>query len=125
MEVQPGMTEDDLRWNPPPQVDENVPLGAGTTEWTVMVVNDPKTVNAMAAYGNIVVFTGLLPVAKDEDGLASIIGHGTCSISEIYEKIKHRAQKLATLVSSLPIPSVSWFLICVQLPATLPNDTRS
>lgn len=26
--------------------------------------------------GNIVVFTGIIPVAKDEDGLAAILGHG-------------------------------------------------
>lgn len=26
--------------------------------------------------GNIVVFTGILPVAKDEQGLAAILGHG-------------------------------------------------
>ena len=30
----------------------------------------------MAATGNIVVFTGIIPVAKDEDGLAAILGHG-------------------------------------------------
>jgi len=28
------------------------------------------------ASGNIVVFTGIIPVAKDEDGLAAILGHG-------------------------------------------------
>ena len=60
-----------------------------------MVVNDDKIVNAAASYGlfskyhivqqrnwssspegNIVVFTGILPVARDEQGLAAILGHG-------------------------------------------------
>lgn len=30
----------------------------------------------MIIEGNIVVFTGILPVAKDEQGLAAILGHG-------------------------------------------------
>lgn len=68
-------------------------------EWNLLVVNDPKVVNAMAApgscirdpppsfspprvirtvsgLGTIVVFTGILPVARDEQGLAAILGHG-------------------------------------------------
>lgn len=42
-----------------------------------MVVNDDRIVNAAASYGNIVVFTGILPVAKDEQSLAAVLGHGT------------------------------------------------
>jgi metalloendopeptidase OMA1, mitochondrial len=41
-----------------------------------MVVDDPKTVNAMASFGNVVVFTGILPVARDEEGLAAVLAHG-------------------------------------------------
>jgi len=33
------------------------------------------------APGNIVVFTGIIPVAKDEDGLAAVLGHGLSSTS--------------------------------------------
>lgn len=47
-----------------------------TREWTLMVVNDPNMVNAAAAFGNIIVFTGILPVAQTETGLASVIAHG-------------------------------------------------
>ncbi|KAF7791990.1 hypothetical protein EIP86_003017 [Pleurotus ostreatoroseus] len=54
---------------------EQVNPGVGGHEWELMVVNDDKIVNAMTAYGDIVVFTGILPVAKDENGLAAIIGH--------------------------------------------------
>ncbi|KAI0246822.1 peptidase family M48-domain-containing protein [Lactifluus subvellereus] len=49
--------------------------GAAKKEWNLLVVNDGKVVNAMAAPGTIVVFTGILPVAKDEQGLAAILGH--------------------------------------------------
>lgn len=47
----------------------------GRKEWNLLVVNDEKVVNAMAAPGTVVVFTGILPVAKDEQGLAAILGH--------------------------------------------------
>jgi predicted Zn-dependent protease len=41
-----------------------------------MVINAPKTVNAAAiAGGRILVYTGILPVARDDAGLAAIIGH--------------------------------------------------
>jgi len=30
----------------------------------------------MSNLGTIVVFTGILPVARDEQGLAAILGHG-------------------------------------------------
>ncbi|KAN0137529.1 peptidase family M48 domain containing protein [Lactarius tabidus] len=49
--------------------------GFGKKEWNLLVVNDNKVVNAMAAPGTVVVFTGILPVAKDEQGLAAILGH--------------------------------------------------
>ncbi|KAI0260574.1 peptidase family M48-domain-containing protein [Gloeopeniophorella convolvens] len=49
--------------------------GTGQKEWNLLVVNDKNTVNAMAAPGTIVVFTGILPVAKDEQGLAAILSH--------------------------------------------------
>ena len=64
-------------------------------EWNVMVVDDQKIVNAFASFrksilglknlklivckGNIVVFTGILPICKDEEGLAAVLGHGTYS----------------------------------------------
>jgi predicted Zn-dependent protease len=44
--------------------------------WEYMIINAPKTVNAAAiAGGRIIVFTGILPVARDDAGLATIIGH--------------------------------------------------
>ncbi|TCD71070.1 hypothetical protein EIP91_000162 [Steccherinum ochraceum] len=54
---------------------EDVAPGVGGREWTLMVVHDDKVPNAMTAYGNVVVFTGILPIAKDEDGLAAVLGH--------------------------------------------------
>ncbi|KAL4065450.1 peptidase family M48-domain-containing protein [Scleroderma citrinum] len=48
---------------------------SGGKEWNLLVVNDPSIVNAMATFGNIVVFTGILPICKDEQGLAAVLGH--------------------------------------------------
>lgn len=62
-------------------------------EWDVIVVNDPKMINAMASPGRyasnisqnkyllslsgiITVFTGILPICQDEDGLAAVLSHG-------------------------------------------------
>jgi len=44
--------------------------------WEYMIINAPKTVNAAAiAGGRIIVYTGILPVAQNDAGLATIIGH--------------------------------------------------
>ena len=83
-------------WNP------DADLGAATDpnpaygpskEWDVIVVDDPKMINAMASPGRytsnvsqnnylllqlgiITVFTGILPICQDEDGLAAVLSHG-------------------------------------------------
>ena len=67
-------------------------------QWNLLVVNDEKMVNAMASFSepqrlgsepsrmlidhspdNIIVFTGILPICRDENGLAAVLGHGMCS----------------------------------------------
>ena len=45
-------------------------------EWEVRVIKDDKTLNAFALPGGkIAVYTGIFPVAKNEAGLAAIMGH--------------------------------------------------
>jgi predicted Zn-dependent protease len=45
-------------------------------QWQFSVIDNPKTVNAFALPGGkVAVYTGLFPVAKDEGGLAAVIGH--------------------------------------------------
>jgi len=49
---------------------------AKTFEWEVTVIKDDKTMNAFALPGGkIAVYTGIFPVAKNEAGLAAIMGH--------------------------------------------------
>ncbi|KAF5350081.1 hypothetical protein D9756_009148 [Leucocoprinus leucothites] len=44
-------------------------------EWDVIVVNDKRIINAAAVPGLITVFTGILPVCRDEQGLAAVLSH--------------------------------------------------
>jgi hypothetical protein len=37
---------------------------------------DISVPHSYIAIGTIVIFTGILPIARDEQGLAAIIGHG-------------------------------------------------
>jgi predicted Zn-dependent protease len=49
---------------------------AKTFEWEVNVIKDDKTLNAFALPGGkIMVYTGIFPIAKNEAGLAAILGH--------------------------------------------------
>lgn len=48
----------------------------GGFEWEVHLIDDPKTVNAWCLPGGkMAVYTGILPVTKDETGLAVVLGH--------------------------------------------------
>ncbi|HRT71309.1 MAG TPA: M48 family metallopeptidase [Syntrophales bacterium] len=45
-------------------------------QWEFNLIDDPKVVNAWCMPGGkVAVYTGILPVAKDETGLAVIVGH--------------------------------------------------
>ncbi|GAA5823433.1 hypothetical protein JCM5353_002146 [Sporobolomyces roseus] len=72
-------------------------LRAGSDEttdgWEVFVVKDDQTQNAFVIPGGkIFVFTGIIPIAKDEDGLAVILGH------EIAHQVaRHSAERLSSM----------------------------
>ncbi|KAG8948331.1 hypothetical protein FRC04_009827 [Tulasnella sp. 424] len=66
-------------------------------QWEVYVIKDDKTPNAFvtggesyAIRGKIFVFTGIIPIASNDDGLATVIGH------EIAHQVqRHSAEKLS------------------------------
>jgi len=84
-------------WDPDAEVGARGPgwVPGQEREWDVMVVNDPKVVNAEVVPGKIhpyqymiqlltqdtpgliIVYTGILPVCRDEQGLAAVLSHGT------------------------------------------------
>jgi predicted Zn-dependent protease len=47
-------------------------------QWEATLLDDPKVVNAWCLPGGkIAVYTGILPLTKDDDGLAVVLGHET------------------------------------------------
>ncbi|KAI1789854.1 hypothetical protein LXA43DRAFT_1151231 [Ganoderma leucocontextum] len=65
--------------------DELPPEDGGAKQWHLFVVADDSVINAMAAYGDIVVFTGILPVAKDEHEIGHAVARHS---SERYSSMK-------------------------------------
>ncbi|KAJ6559849.1 peptidase family M48-domain-containing protein, partial [Mycena capillaripes] len=59
-------------------------------EWVVLVVNDMRFVNAFAAPGLVCVSTGIMPVARNEEGLAAVIGHEIGHVT-----MRHTAEHLS------------------------------
>ncbi|KAJ5794383.1 hypothetical protein N7457_000982 [Penicillium paradoxum] len=60
--------------------------------WRVHVINDDRMVNAFVLPGGkVFVYTGILPICKDEDGLAAVLGH------EIAHVVAHHpAERVST-----------------------------
>ena len=44
-------------------------------KWQVFVVDNPQRNAFVLPGGKIFVFTGILPIVQDEDGLAAVLGH--------------------------------------------------
>ncbi|MBI1820657.1 MAG: M48 family metallopeptidase [Nitrospirae bacterium] len=45
-------------------------------QWEFTVIDDPKTINAFALPGGkVAIYTGILPLTRDEAGLATVLGH--------------------------------------------------
>ncbi|KAI8902440.1 peptidase family M48-domain-containing protein, partial [Globomyces pollinis-pini] len=66
--------------------------GMTGVNWEVFVIQDKETNAFVLPGGKIFVFTGLLPIAQDADGLAAVLGH------EIAHQVaRHGAEKLVWL----------------------------
>lgn len=60
-------------------------------EWEVNVIKDDKTLNAFALPGGkIAVYTGIFPIAKNEAGLAAILGHEV-----VHALARHGAERMS------------------------------
>lgn len=94
-------------------------LEAGPEGWETFVVADDETRNAFVLPGSkIFVFSGILPIAQDADGLSIILGHGEypslssisasptlcSSISSCFTEIAHQvARHSAERMSSMKV----------------------
>ncbi|KAF7345324.1 Peptidase-M48 domain-containing protein [Mycena sanguinolenta] len=67
-------------------------------KWVVLVVDDMNFVNAFAAPGLVCVSTGIMPVARNEEGLAAVIGHEIGHVA-----MRHSAEMLSQSKLLLPI----------------------
>ncbi len=65
--------------------------GKPATKWEVFVIDDPKQKNAFVLPGGkIFVFTGILPVCANADGLATVLGHEVA-----HQVARHSAEKMS------------------------------
>ncbi|KAH8820802.1 peptidase family M48-domain-containing protein [Xylogone sp. PMI_703] len=72
--------------------------------WEVHVIESPRTLNAFVIPGGkVFVFTGIIPICKNDDGLAAILGH------EIAHNVaQHAAEAMSSMVMLAPL---RWALI--------------
>jgi metalloendopeptidase OMA1, mitochondrial len=84
------------RWSPSPSSpfpNTSVVTGKSTRKkWNVIVVDDPSTINAMATWGNVVVFTGILPICATPSGLAGVVGHEIAHVT-----LRHPSERLSLM----------------------------
>jgi predicted Zn-dependent protease len=65
--------------------------GRSDLPWQFTVIDDPQTVNAFALPGGkVAVYTGILPITRDESGLAVVLGH---EVSHVMAR--HSAERLS------------------------------
>ncbi len=70
--------------------------------WDYMIINAPKTVNAAAtAGGRIMVYTGILPVAQSDAGLATVLGHETGHVMAHHTAERLSQDKLVDLAGAV------------------------
>ncbi|KAF7504252.1 hypothetical protein GJ744_002510 [Endocarpon pusillum] len=82
----------------------------GDDEWRVHVIDDPQQLNAFVMQGGkVFVFTGLLPICEDEDGLAVVLGH------EIAHNVAHHsAERLSRSIFIWPFIAAASILLDVS-----------
>ncbi|NOH72947.1 M48 family metallopeptidase [Vibrio pectenicida] len=86
-------------------VTQHVPAQAGFKDWEV-VIFDSEQVNAFALPGGkIGVYTGLLEVAKNEDQLATVIGHEIAHVLAAHSNERLSQSQLAS--TGLQITSIA------------------
>jgi predicted Zn-dependent protease len=65
--------------------------GRSDLPWEFTVIDDPQTANAFALPGGkVAVYTGILPIARDEAGLAAVLGH---EVSHVIAR--HSAERMS------------------------------
>ncbi|KAJ3356995.1 hypothetical protein HDU83_009165 [Entophlyctis luteolus] len=66
--------------------------GMSDVEWEVHLIDNPQSNAFVIPGGKIFVFTGILPVVQNEDGLAAVLGHEIA-----HQLARHSAEKMSTM----------------------------
>ncbi|KAJ3218006.1 hypothetical protein HDU67_006906 [Dinochytrium kinnereticum] len=74
------------------RVSERIIKASGMTdlEWEVHLIDDPQRNAFVLPGGKVFVFTGLLPIVQNEDGLAAVLGHEVA-----HQLARHSAEKMS------------------------------
>ncbi|KAI8326176.1 hypothetical protein GQ54DRAFT_239821, partial [Martensiomyces pterosporus] len=64
--------------------------GMADVEWEVHVIHSPERNAFVLPGGKVFVFTGILPITANEDGLATVLGHEIA-----HQYARHSAEKLS------------------------------
>ncbi|KZT03044.1 uncharacterized protein LAESUDRAFT_729551 [Laetiporus sulphureus 93-53] len=116
----------DNQWLPTSHAE--LPPGIEGKEWNLMVVNDDRVPNAMCVFRNIVVFTGILPVAKDDAGLAAVLGHEIGHVVERHVIERYSSMKVLLFMVSMLVNVIGVDIGLAQLLSsimyTLPNTRK-
>ncbi|MBF0181364.1 MAG: M48 family metallopeptidase [Magnetococcales bacterium] len=76
--------------------------------WQFSLVDDAKTPNAFCLPGGkIVVYTGMLPLTRDEDGLAAVMGHEVAHAIAQHGSERASQQILATAATAAVVAAVA------------------
>lgn len=66
-------------------------------DWEVHVIDSPEQNAFVAPGGKVFVFTGILPLCRDEDGIAAVLGH------EIAHVVAHHSAYVSQTPSSISL----------------------
>ncbi|CZS87922.1 hypothetical protein WAI453_000307 [Rhynchosporium graminicola] len=79
--------------------------GLENADWEVHVIQSPECNAFVIPGGKVFVYTGILPVAKNDDGLAAILGH------EIAHNVaRHASESMSSMVMLAPLRFMFLFL---------------
>ncbi|KAF2634094.1 hypothetical protein P280DRAFT_335547 [Massarina eburnea CBS 473.64] len=83
--------------------------GLSDVEWEVNVIDSPEMNAFVAPGGKVFVFTGILPLCRDENGIAAVLGHEIAHVVA-----RHSAERLSqsplVLLGALLLTSIDFSL---------------
>ena len=71
-------------------------VAGGDRQWEYKVIDDPNQVNAFALPGGkIAVYTGIIPITRDEAGLAAVLGHEVAHVTA-----RHSGERMSQQIAA-------------------------